>query len=211
MKFSFELPALSSESSSPIWTGQNFKIGDQSTKLLEYSSDLNGWSDGLTSFHEDTAGDNHFIDRASREHALQQIQKYASGDSPTILEIGCSSGFLIKDIYQRFPKANIIGADVVRDALLKLADEMPHVPFLRFDLVNCPLPDNSIDIVIMLNVLEHIEHDEAAIKQVYRILKPGGVLILEVPAGPQLYDAYDKVLMHYRRYSSQMLNALVLK
>jgi ubiquinone/menaquinone biosynthesis C-methylase UbiE len=38
--------------------------------------------------------------------------------------------------------------------------------------------------------LEHIEDDREAIKQVYRILKPGGVAVIEVPAGPQLFDIF---------------------
>jgi SAM-dependent methyltransferase len=52
----------------------------------------------------------------------------------------------------------------------------------------------------MLNVLEHIDDDESALRQVHRILKPGGAIVVEVPAGPQLFDAYDKALRHFRRY-----------
>jgi hypothetical protein len=53
---------------------------------------------------------------------------------------------------------------------------------------------------VLLNVLEHIEDDVAAVAQVTRILKPGGLAIIEVPAGPGLYDAYDQHLKHWRRY-----------
>lgn len=67
-------------------------------------------------------------------------------------------------------------------------------------MVTCPLPDNSVDIVIALNVLEHIEDDITAIKQIYRILKPGGYAIIEVPRNPNLYDLHDERLKHFRRY-----------
>ena len=53
----------------------------------------------------------------------------------------------------------------------------------------------------MLNVLEHIEDDNEALMQAKRILKPGGILVLEIPAGPHLYDIYDKFLRHFRRYN----------
>ena len=53
-------------------------------------------------------------------------------------------------------------------------------------------------------MLEHVEDDQAAIRQVYRILQPGGVAVIEVPAGPDLYDIYDRQLMHHRRYRCAM-------
>ena len=59
--------------------------------------------------------------------------------------------------------------------------------------------------VICLNVLEHIEDDCLAIQNVARILKPNGVFILEVPAGPNLYDYYDRYLQHWRRYDMKQL------
>ncbi len=52
----------------------------------------------------------------------------------------------------------------------------------------------------MLNVLEHIRGDALALRQVHRILRPGGVVVIEVSAGPKLYDVYDELLMHHRRY-----------
>ena len=58
-----------------------------------------------------------------------------------------------------------------------------------------------MDAVVTLNVLEHIDDDERALRQIHRILKPGGLAVIEVPAGPQLYDVYDKLLMHHRRYT----------
>ncbi len=59
-----------------------------------------------------------------------------------------------------------------------------------------------------MNVLEHIDDDCEAVRQVARILKPGGVAVIEVPAGPHLYDLYDEHLQHYRRYSVRMLASL---
>jgi SAM-dependent methyltransferase len=59
--------------------------------------------------------------------------------------------------------------------------------------------------VVALNVLEHIDQDEKAIAHIFRILKPGGVAHVEVPAGPTLYDFYDEVLMHHRRYARKEL------
>ena len=94
----------------------------------------------------------------------------------------------------------VIGADYTRGTLDTLAPKVPGVPLLQFDLTQCPLPDCFADVVILLNVLEHIDDHEAAAAQLFRIMRPGGAVIIEVPAGSSLYDVYDRVLMHHRRY-----------
>ena len=122
-----------------------------------------------------------------------------------IMEIGCSSGFLIRDLAKEFPEATIVGADVVKEPLYRLAGTLPGIPLIRFDLLQCPLPDQSVDVLVMLNVLEHIEDDVGALQKAFNLLKPGGALIIEVPAGPYLYDSYDAELHHFRRYSASEL------
>ncbi|MDR3476706.1 MAG: methyltransferase domain-containing protein [Gammaproteobacteria bacterium] len=200
MSLPFALPPIIEGGATPVWVMDGFQIGSEFTKVLQYSLNDSGWNDDLTLFHEESAGDQHFIDQASRLHALGELKKHVKQPNPTILEVGCSSGFMLEEMQKAFPDATIIGSDVVNSPLKKLAEKIPHVPLLRFDMVHCPLPDNSIDAIVMLNVLEHIEDDAGALAQAMRVLKPGGTLIIEVPAGPHLYDAYDKILMHYRRY-----------
>lgn len=196
----------------PIWNGQNFQIGDNTLQVLKFSTNLSGWDDELTFMHENAAGDCHPIDIASRYLALTELQGNLNKNckKPILLEIGCSSGYFLKDLKDKFGNAEVVGADVVSQPLFNLAQQLPNTPLLQFDLLECPLPDNCLDAVIMLNVLEHIEDDFKALKQVFRILKPNGVLILEVPAGPELYDIYDEQLKHFRRYSSDELQKKIM-
>lgn len=208
MRLPFLLPPQASSGRIPVWEGRGFRVGNDLLPVLEYGSNWSGWTDDLTMFHEETAGSNHFMDRASRQHALEQICRHVCGDAPVLLEVGCSSGFMINLMREHLPRALVMGADVVRRPLERLASDMPDVPLFRFDLVDCPLPDNSVDAVVLLNVLEHIEDDLAAMRQIYRILKVGGIAVIEVPAGPNLYDVYDKLLMHFRRYTIARLRGL---
>lgn len=201
----FNLPTPLGASEAPFWTGHGFFVNGHLHPVLEYSNNLNGWSDELTILHENTAGDSHPIDRASRMDALNQVKTFLNIPAPVILEIGCSSGFLLKMMKSALPTALIMGADVVEGPLFKLAEELPTVPLFRFDLLRCPLPSESVDGVILLNVLEHIEDDVSALYQIHRILKPKGYVILEVPACAKLYDAYDSALKHYRRYGIKEL------
>lgn len=68
------------------------------------------------------------------------------------------------------------------------------------------IADNTYQSVVLVNVLEHIEDDVAALDGFYRILKPGGHLLLFVPALKFLYSDLDALVGHYRRYQRPELN-----
>lgn len=206
----FALPPVPDHPGTPVWTGGGFLVGGQLRRILAYGSHPSGWTDHLTDLHEATAGDTHFIDVASRAHAIAEIERTKRGQGGVVLEVGISSGYLVEALARRLPGAAIVGADYTYGTLEKAVARVPSdVPLLQFDLVECPLPDSSVDVVVLLNVLEHIERDTLALAQVQRILKPGGVAIIEVPAGSHLYDSYDKALMHWRRYDMPGLERLV--
>ncbi len=191
----------------PEWTGRGFRLGDVSVPVLSYPSGSSGWTDDLTIFHEEVSDGSYFIDVASRQHTLAAIARRMPSESAVIMDIGCSSGYMIRDLRARFPRATVLGADYVRGPLEKLAAVMPETPLVQFDLVECPLPGSCVDVLVLLNVLEHIEDDAAAAKQMYRLLRPGGIAVVEVPAGPHLFDVYDKLLLHHRRYTAGQIES----
>lgn len=206
----FAFPPVPDHPGTPIWTGGGFLVGGQPRRILAYGSRPSGWTDHLTDLHEAAAGDAHFIDVASRAHAIAEIERTKKGAGGVVLEVGISSGYLVEALARRLPGVAIVGADYTYGTLEKAVARVPtDVPLLQFDLVECPLPDAAVDVVVLLNVLEHIERDTLAMTQVHRILKPGGVAIIEVPAGSHLYDSYDKALMHWRRYDMPGLERLV--
>lgn len=211
MKIPFVFPPNEPYSAVPHWNGEEFVIDCQRTPVLEYSENFAGWSDDLTALHEVAVGHSHPIDVASREDALVQIRRVMPKSDAVIIEIGCSSGFLLRELVKTFPYATVLGADVVKEPLYRLSENLPGVPLLRFDLLRCPLPGQIADVIVMLNVLEHIDDDIAALGNVFNLLKPGGHLIIEVPAGPRLYDSYDAELCHFRRYSIRQLQRKLYK
>ena len=71
------------------------------------------------------------------------------------------------------------------------------------------VPDNSISFIFSLNVFEHIEHDTIALREVHQKLKPGGALLIYVPAFECLWTSLDEKLGHYRRYTKTTLLRLV--
>ena len=195
----FPWPTPDGASLAPRWTGQGFHVGGSPEPILSFLVEQSGWTDELSAMHEAEAGADHPMDIASRNRAIGELQHHL-GQAPTILEVGCSSGWLLRDARRAMPNALVIGADYVRGPLVKLAAALPDLPLMQFDLTRCPLPDACVDGVVALNVLEHIEDDHAAVREICRILKPGGVAVIELPAGPHLFDVHDRVLMHHRRY-----------
>lgn len=202
----FEWPIPHGYHEKPFWTGKDFTVAGQEISVIKYTEDSSGWDDSLTAFHESEASHgNHYMDKASRHHALHQIKGVLGRQGVVILEIGSSSGYFLRDLKFVAPTAFIIGSDCISEPLERFAENIPNIPLIQFDLTKCPLPDSSVDAVVLLNVLEHIEDDEKALKQLYRILKPGGIAVIEVPANPKLYDFYDELLKHYRRYNLETL------
>ena len=198
----FPWPALPGVAAPPQWREGGFWLEGQSRRVLCYDAADSHWSAELTELHESEAGSQHPIDRASRRLAVRSLTEYLpkDGAGPLVLDVGCSSGFVIEEIRAALPNAVLIGSDYILPPLEKLADRLPGLPLLQFDLRRCPLPDACVDAVTALNVLEHIDDDAAALREIARILRPGGLAHIEVPAGPGCYDIYDEQLMHHRRY-----------
>jgi SAM-dependent methyltransferase len=71
-----------------------------------------------------------------------------------------------------------------------------------------PLPDGALDYVTALDVLEHTPDDRAVVDGFHRLLKPGGVALVTVPASMALWSDWDVGLHHYRRYARPQLRAL---
>jgi SAM-dependent methyltransferase len=204
---SFPWPPPPGSPANPRWNGHGFDWGGQTTRMLAYGTDESHWSDDLTSLHEVEAGRDHPIDLASRRLAVSSMARLRVS-APIILDVGCSTGFVLEDLRQALPHAGLISADYLREPLEGLAKRMPDIPILQFDLRKCPLPTACVDGITCLNVLEHIDDHETALAEIHRILKPDGIAHLEVPSGPSLYDIYDEHLMHHRRYRLPELVAM---
>ncbi len=201
----FSWPLLGRKGKAPVWDGTTFRVGAAKRRVLEYGGTEAGWDQGLTVFHEEQAGASHPIDRASRALALSGLSRFLRVKRPVILEVGSSSGFMLPLLQAEFPLGLVIGSDGFSGSLHAMAPELPGVPLVQFDLCRCPFKEKSVDAVVLLNVLEHIKDDRRAIAEVFRILKPGGIAVLEVPAGAGLFDIYDEMLGHVRRYGMREL------
>jgi SAM-dependent methyltransferase len=80
---------------------------------------------------------------------------------------------------------------------------------VRGDGTRLPIADASVSLVMSTDVWEHIEDHEAAAAEAFRVLAPGGRLLVAVPAGMEMWSGHDVALGHVRRYERQELLDLV--
>ena len=83
------------------------------------------------------------------------------------------------------------------------------LPVLRSDATRLPLADDTQDLVVAFDILEHLADDDGAVREALRVLRPNGTYLVAVPADPRLWSAHDEAVHHLRRYTRPELIALL--
>lgn len=123
---------------------------------------------------------------------------------PTILEVGAGHGTLTERLGRH---GKVIATDLSPrcvDALRSRFAGRPDVEILHAD-VEAAVAARTFDSVVLVNVLEHIADDDHALRVLASGLRPGGTLVLFVPAFQALYSEFDRLVGHYRRYRGDEL------
>jgi SAM-dependent methyltransferase len=148
------------------------------------------------------------------EWMYDTIKHYCAGN---ILEIGSGIGNISK--YFIRDHAQIHLTDIRDNYISILLDNFGNsaASVFKIDLVDEAFDQKhekqfeQYDSIFALNVIEHIKEDQIALHNAYKLLKPGGRLIILVPAYNCLYNSFDKALEHYRRYTKTSLQRIFPK
>lgn len=124
-----------------------------------------------------------------------------------ILEIGCSGGPLMQRL-RAAGYTDVTGIDVSAP-VIELAHARGVANASLMDGAALEFADARFDLVIASDVLEHIEDEGKALREWARVLKPGGQVLIFVPAHAYLWSEHDVVNHHFRRYSRQGLVAAI--
>lgn len=132
------------------------------------------------------------------------IKQNLGGKKGKILDVGCGTGKNM-EVFAR--EAECWGIDTSPDAI-SFCKKRGINKALKGSIEKIPFPKQSFNIVTALDVLEHVD-DSKSLKEIYRVLKEKGIIIITVPAFHQLWSKWDEVLHHKRRYTRKSLQRVL--
>ncbi len=148
----------------------------------------------------------HWYYAGKREIVRGWLRRVGPPHAPDLLlDCGAGTGRFAKEMEG---DCRVMVLDDHEEALRLLRTKFRPDQILSLAGDRVPLPDASLDYVTALDVLEHTPDDQAVVAGFHRLLKPGGVALVTVPAGMALWSDWDVALHHFRRYSRPQLQAL---
>lgn len=151
--------------------------------------------------YEDTARfqDRHWYFVGMREIVLALFGSWGSGRSLRILDLGCGTGQYLPWLSRL---GRVVGVDSAPEALTYCSrNGGAGSLIIQADVRRLPFRSQSFDLVWASSILEHLQEDGSSLREGVRVLKPGGRVMISVPAHRFLWGHNDELAHHWRRYS----------
>ena len=145
----------------------------------------------------------HWWFRARRSILSSLILKYLPQGK--ILDVGCGTGFILEALKTQY---EVWGIDISKIAI-QFCQEKGLTQVTQGVLDKNTLPEHYFDLIMFLDMIEHLEHDLSALTQAKHYLKSQGQLLITVPAYQFLWSAHDEIHHHKRRYTKKQLTELL--
>jgi SAM-dependent methyltransferase len=153
------------------------------------------------------AEDRHWWYQGRRRVLEQAIARLGLPAQASILDAGCGSGRNMVELAHH----GIVTGVELSSTSVQLAREREAGEVLEGSVMDMPLDDDSFDLTVSLDVIEHLEDDVGALRELRRVTKPGGALLVTVPAYQWLWSGHDEINHHHRRYNRRTLLAAARK
>ncbi|HEY5194161.1 MAG TPA: class I SAM-dependent methyltransferase [Solirubrobacteraceae bacterium] len=149
------------------------------------------------------AEDRHWWYQGRRRVLERAIARLGLPAHTRILDAGCGSGRNMVDLAHH---GTVTGVEL-SDTSAELARERHAGEVLAGSVMDMPFDDASFDLTVSLDVIEHLEDDIGALRELRRVTAPGGALLVTVPAYQWLWSGHDEINHHHRRYNRRTLLA----
>jgi len=124
-----------------------------------------------------TLGHPSYVWRFGQDRRLALIQQYAALDDRWILDVGCGIGTYVRK-FRNFSE-HVHGIDVDEERVTQGARDLPNLQVCASE--HLPYPDNTFDVVVLNEVIEHVSDDQQTIRECLRVLQPGGKVVIFAP------------------------------
>jgi SAM-dependent methyltransferase len=150
--------------------------------------------------------DSHWWYRGRRRIVEDELEHVHLPAAARVLDAGCGSGRML-DALSRY--GEVSGLDTNSDSVA-LARRRGYEDVHEGIVERLPWADETFDLITMLDVLEHTADDRMVLRELHRVSRPGGYLLVTVPAYQALWANHDVLNQHHRRYSRGTLRASAL-
>src|SRR5712692_7658765 len=143
----------------------------------------------------------HFWFRARTQVISTLVRQVTADLSPgyRVLEVGCGTGNILRALQEVCPAGSVTGMDLHPEGL-RYARRRSSCSLLQGDIHQPPFT-SAFDVIGAFDVLEHLPDDARVLRDLEAMLKPGGTLLVTVPAHPSLWSYFDEYSHHCRRYT----------
>lgn len=114
-----------------------------------------------------------------------------------VLDVGTGSGGFISTLKKTFPNARITAVDPHKESLEKARCNHPGITFFEMDAGRLDFDDNAFDVVSLSKVLHHLPKIKKALKEIRRVVKPGGYIIINEPVNDNLTPPQEMHKMYH--------------
>ena len=139
----------------------------------------------------------------ARRHILLELASHLVPDGGTVLDVGCGTGGNISAFSDQYRR---VGVDPTPEAIAIARARNPGIEFV------CGMAPEDVsdvvsaaDLVLLTDVLEHVEEDKALLESLANCMKEGSHFLITVPADPRLWSPHDTAHHHFRRYTKETL------
>jgi SAM-dependent methyltransferase len=150
------------------------------------------------------AEDRHWWYRGRRTVLERVISDLDLGRGARILDAGCGSG---RNMIELARHGTVTGVEL-SETSVELARARNSGEVIAGSVLEMPFADHSFDLAVSLDVIEHLEDDLGALRELRRTVAPGGSLLITVPAYGWLWSGHDEINHHHRRYTRRSLRAV---
>ncbi|MEA2246021.1 MAG: hypothetical protein QOH46_550 [Solirubrobacteraceae bacterium] len=145
----------------------------------------------------------HWWYRGRRRVLRAELDRLPLEPGARLLDAGCGSGRTMDELARY---GRVSGVDLSAEAV-ETARRRGHADVRVAHVEDLPFADGTFDVVTCLDVVEHTPDDRATLAELRRVTRPGGLLLVTVPAYQALWSRHDEVNRHFRRYDSSSLRA----